>query len=449
MRNFLPFVVILFAFKLAVAQDEQLTSLKFNPTLYGQTRSFNHRATGAKYLVSKGNTIVTTDTLTLPFVDDFSTNRQPSVFWLRDHTIDSFVNAIGGCLINEGVTTIEGNFMPTQSWLYSWDIVHQRLDSIAQQPIRFTDFGTLPSGCFSSQPSTHLYWPAYYTYTFDSAFGQPNDSVLVTGSGSDTVISITYAPKVYVAEGEHGTLWFDNFAYINNTYPINPPTIGVATLDGLNEFGEPYNSNANSYGTADYLTSNPIDLSTTSPADSVYLSFFFEPQGLGDYPDLVDSLIVEFKDNSGAWRIVWSDTGNLDPFAVPDTFRQVMIKVDTLTIPYSYYFNTFQFRFRNKASLYGNNNHWHIDYVKMDKNRSFSDTVIHDMAFVYPFPSILKNYTQLPAVQFNNPDDLVDTIYLTVHNLDPNAYTNPPATNFVQDASQTYPAQAVVLTQPL
>ena len=27
--------------------------------------------------------------------------------------------------------------------------------------------------------------------------------------------------------------WMDNYAYINNNSPLNPPTIGVATLDGL------------------------------------------------------------------------------------------------------------------------------------------------------------------------------------------------------------------------
>ena len=37
--------------------------------------------------------------------------------------------------------------------------------------------------------------------------------------------------------------WIDNAAYINNTYPICPPTLGVATLDGVNNEGQPYNPN--------------------------------------------------------------------------------------------------------------------------------------------------------------------------------------------------------------
>ncbi|MCK5839422.1 MAG: hypothetical protein KAG99_06210, partial [Bacteroidales bacterium] len=32
--------------------------------------------------------------------------------------------------------------------------------------------------------------------------------------------------------------WVDNFAFINSSYPVYPPSRGVATLDAINEFGE-------------------------------------------------------------------------------------------------------------------------------------------------------------------------------------------------------------------
>jgi hypothetical protein len=47
--------------------------------------------------------------------------------------------------------------------------------------------------------------------------------------------------------GEPNKKWFDNYAFWNTTYPILPPTIGVATLDGLNEYGLPYNNTNTSY----------------------------------------------------------------------------------------------------------------------------------------------------------------------------------------------------------
>src|ERR1019366_5740200 len=130
MRNFLPLVFLLSLFKFTIAQDDQVTGLNFNPTLYGQTKKFQQASSHtSKYLISKGTTVIATDTLTLPFIDDFSTNREPSYLYVENHTIDSFFNVIGGCLFYEGVNTVTGNFMTTPTWLYSWDVVHKRLDS--------------------------------------------------------------------------------------------------------------------------------------------------------------------------------------------------------------------------------------------------------------------------------------------------------------------------------
>ena len=69
-------------------------------------------------------------------------------------------------------------------------------------------------------------------------------------------------------------MWLDNDARINNTLPINVPTIGVATFDGLDETGYPYDfTSETSYGPADTLTSCPINLDGLTAADSVKLVF--------------------------------------------------------------------------------------------------------------------------------------------------------------------------------
>ncbi len=437
---------LLFFFTVASAQDEQLTDLKFNAALYHSTRSYQPDAVSHRYLIDKSNIIVSTDTLTLPFVDDFTTNSLRSFGWLENHITDTFYHVFGNCLAPEGIATVAETFMNDTSWYYTFDTILDRLDSIPKPSISFTFFGPSTSGCFAQTPQTFTYWPTYYTYHFDTATGLPVDSTLVTLNSE----IINYAPVIYFAQGENGKLWFDNYAYVNNAYPVNPPTIGVATLDGLNEFGLPYNnSSVTTYGTADYLSSKPINISALSEADSVYLSFFYEAQGLGDYPDKDDSLLVEFKDNSAEWRIVWSDTGYSSTTFVPQQFKQVMLNVPTLPLPYSYYHNVFQFRFRNKASLYGNNDHWHIDYVKLDKNRGQADTIIQDIAFLYPVNTVLKNFTLMPADQFNYPTDLKDTVVLTVRNLDPNANNNPPATNFVKGATELYPTPSIVSTDLL
>lgn len=442
MKKFLAYVLLLQFAVTAIAQQETLTPLGFNPPLYHSTKRFIEKK--HKYLIDKAQYVVATDTLILPFSDDFSKNKLRGYKWLENNITDTFYNVIGTCLANEGIETQKVRVMYTPSWQYSYDIVNQKVDSTQKPSVTYTFFGPGTSGCFRQTPQQMIFWDEYYRYTFDTN-GLAIDSFLVPADDSFDV-----APVIYFVANEPGTLWTDNFAYVNNTYPILPPTIGVATLDGLNEYGLPYNnSNPFTYGDADKLTSKPINLSGLSESDSVYLSFFFEGKGLGESPDVNDSLVLEFKDNAGFWRIVWSKTGYSTVNPAPNVFEQVLVKVPNLSPPYNYFHNNFQFRFRNKASLYGNLDHWHIDYVRFDKNRSAVDTLIQDVAFVYPFPTMLKNFTQLPADQFNPATDFADNIELLVHNMDPNAINNPPATNFRKSAVQLYPLPSVVATEQL
>ena len=54
--------------------------------------------------------------------------------------------------------------------------------------------------------------------------------------------------------------WKDALVYINNTFPINPISRGVATFDGLNAYGVPYDS-VNKYA-------SPPTSNTLSPPNS-------------------------------------------------------------------------------------------------------------------------------------------------------------------------------------
>jgi hypothetical protein len=50
----------------------------------------------------------------------------------------------------------------------------------------------------------------------------------------------------------------------------------------------------------------PINLSADSVGDSVYLSFFYQPQGNGFYPSNGDSLMLFFKNKFGDFVKVWA-----------------------------------------------------------------------------------------------------------------------------------------------
>jgi hypothetical protein len=211
-----------------------------------------------------------------------------------------------------------------------------------------------------------------------------------------------------------GIHWTDNFAWQNTTNAINPLTIGVATLDGLNEFGLPYNNTVtNAYGVADFLTSKPIDLSLLGTSDNVYLSFFYQAAGLGDNPNPNDSLVVEFKGVNDVWKRKWSIAGSS-----ASDFKQVYIPIYETSFDSLLYSNTeFQFRFKNYASLSGNNDLWNIDYVRLDKNRipNSLDTVIRDVAMLYTFPNYLKTYSMLPWEQMQaGTDSFTDTIFIPI-----------------------------------
>ena len=162
--------------------------------------------------------------------------------------------------------------------------------------------------------------------------------------------------------------WADNKVYINSTIPTGLLSIGAATFDGTNQYGFPYNINYNgSDSVADVLTSRYINY-VTNPSN-VYLSFMYQAGGLGELPEIEDSLVVEFwAAPDSAWEQVWAVKGN----SQATDFKSVIIPVDSA----KYLVDGFRFRFAAYGALNGAFDVWNIDYVQLDKNRTPSDTVI-------------------------------------------------------------------------
>lgn len=185
----------------------------------------------------------------------------------------------------------------------------------------------------------------------------------------------------------------DSSTYVNPDFAIGPPTIGCLTLDGLDKNGQPYQFQPGIItGNADILTSRFISLDTLTPADSLYFSFLYQPQGYGEAPDANDFLSLWFYNNSIAQYVkVWEVEGS--PL---DTFKLVMIPItDT-----AYMNEFFKFQFRNVASLNGIFDHWNIDYIYLDKGRDKNDTTFNDVGFVYKAPSMLQRYQHMPYNQY-------------------------------------------------
>lgn len=196
------------------------------------------------------------------------------------------------------------------------------------------------------------------------------------------------------------TKWLDNYVFINNTYSEKQITEGVATFDALDNTGRLYETASPSVFEADHLTSSPIDLNYL-PSDSIYLSFLYEAGGLADPPETDDSLTLQFlAPSEGIWYPVWKVLG--------DTITGFKTAIIPITQT-KFLQKGFQFRFINYSSLsastsdpsmIGNGDEWNLDYVLLDKNRNYADTVPHDVAFTLPVRSILKTYEAMPWKQF-------------------------------------------------
>ncbi len=196
-------------------------------------------------------------------------------------------------------------------------------------------------------------------------------------------------------------LWSDKRAYINNKYTLDQVTAGVATLDAYDPTGAHYENAGRIPYIADHLTSHPVNLDYPV-SDNIYLSFFYQAKGLGEMPDRNDSLCLEFLDPvSQDWDRVWAVPGD----TLMDRFAFVILRIEDE----KYLQKGFRFRFLNYASLpanddfddlFSNVDHWHIDYVKLDANRSIDDTVMRDVSFTKPLNSFLKDYASMPWSHF-------------------------------------------------
>ena len=191
-------------------------------------------------------------------------------------------------------------------------------------------------------------------------------------------------------------LWADRSAIINTTLAVRPPGYGVATFDGTDANGNPYQS-VNSNGSADTLTSKPFKWNLV-PSDSVYMSFYVQPGGLGNFPEFIDSLVLEFyKPQDSLWQRVWGMKGEDYP-QTPREFKLVMLPV----IDSSFLQRGFQFRFRNFAQLNGSWDHWHLDYIRLNSGRFKTDTLLNDAAYMYSPSSLIDFYQSAPMWHFQS-----------------------------------------------
>lgn len=249
--------------------------------------------------------------------------------------------------------------------------------------------------------------------------------------------------------------WIGKSAFVNNSFGYLPPNQGVVTFDALDSTGNVYAGANSTPSIADVLTSRPLRLDSLfspakkalTPADSVYLSFYYQPQGVGEAPDTDDSLVLAFKYPTGDsayqasdsswqpvydWRSVWSSPGmDLQTFQqlYGKNFVQVMIPIRDPAL----FYKGFQFRFYNYVSIANNitpswktnTDEWNVDFIYLNAHRSTGDTTYQKLTFSGTNPSFLKNYTSMPYAQYRgDPTNSTSTsFHVYIANLDKVAHS--------------------------
>jgi Secretion system C-terminal sorting domain len=207
--------------------------------------------------------------------------------------------------------------------------------------------------------------------------------------------------------------------FINNNFTNgDPPSLNVATFDGLNYLGEPYNFvEPKTVGFRDQLESRKIDLSLADAGQNLCISFFWQFQGLGESPDIEDYLELQFKDKDANWVSQWKKNGG-------DLSKKYSVYI-TPIIEARYFHRDFQFRFRSYGRLSGGFDTWNLDYVYMNKRRTVLDTAMLDIATSRNPSSYLKRYRAMPIKQFyaNPKAETTDTIRCNLRNLHNNFNT--------------------------
>ena len=185
--------------------------------------------------------------------------------------------------------------------------------------------------------------------------------------------------------------------YINNQFGVNPPSINMATFEGVDAAGRPYSPTV-TYGYSDTLTSKPISLNGLNPtADSVYISFYWQAGGLGGSPEVNSEnrpsfLELEFKDRSGNWQRAWQELGANQK----TEFNRVVLPINNA----AYFHESFQFRFRSSGLQRGTGDTWNLDYIYLDKKRNPAKPDLRDVAISQGLNSLLKRYTAMPVQHF-------------------------------------------------
>ena len=359
-------------------------------------------------ILKTGNTIDSSfiyqlDTISLPIFDDFSSSK------FQQYAPD--YNAVGiSSLLFYHLLNPSTNLPLSSAEVFTNQVTFKRVyDAVNSTFIDFPFTATsVKVGDLAHYPvvyQTSNLYPPYYIYDTIGAV-DVSDTVWIT----NPAYTQDSARQFFQPVNDLSKIWADHYAYHNYRYGLNPRSLGVATFDGLNENGYPYQFGTTVTNYGDRLTSKPIDMSSVNASDSVYLSFLYQPEGLGDVPESGDSLLLEFyAPQIDQWFHIWSVGGS-----AVHPFKAVHVNISDP----KFFHKGFQFRIRNYGGLSGALDHFHVDYVHLRSLSYYNDTIFKDFAFSYPLNTLLKTYTAVPWDHYkaSSTNKMTDSLEVKVYN---------------------------------
>ena len=197
---------------------------------------------------------------------------------------------------------------------------------------------------------------------------------------------------------------------IKDYFNVDAPSINVIEFDGLNKDGFPYN-NDSGYGICDELVSDKINLSSKSLEDSVYLSFFWNFNINGEFPDYEDSLKIDFLSKDNEWITVWNANGGSLNFKDQFTFNDILLENNFLH-------QNFMFKIYNIGNSEGPFDSWLIDYIYLDANRNSNDSIFLDRALSFRVNKLFKDHISIPFNHISSSNSFTDSLSIKINNLD-------------------------------
>ncbi|MEK7248787.1 MAG: fibronectin type III domain-containing protein, partial [Bacteroidota bacterium] len=191
----------------------------------------------------------------------------------------------------------------------------------------------------------------YYATAFDNEFPVNESEPSTAGLAQ---LEPPFSDTFPLAGKPNQAIWTTSYVDVSN--------------QGVGVPSPPYSLNLNGLPltNGDLIESQPMNLSGRE-REGIFLTYYFQPGGNADPPEVSDSLIVEARNSLGEWRLLQKYPGLAPGAPIPPfQFEPVPLFITNPGFISTFFYDGFKFRFRSKGegNLLGPPlDNWFIDNV--------------------------------------------------------------------------------------